>query len=61
MEFEPKPLPNLNPKTLNRSMMIYGGTNGDEIFEDIWVFRSELKISSGRWFKVDVDHTRSLV
>jgi hypothetical protein len=44
---------------LNGSMMMYGGTNGEEVYEDIWLFQSELKINSGRWLKVEVDHTMS--
>lgn len=44
---------------LNGSMLIFGGLDGQQVYEDLWVFESELKISSGRWFKVEVDHSRS--
>ena len=30
-----------------------------QVFEDIWIFTSQLKIASGYWAKVEVDHTRS--
>jgi hypothetical protein len=44
---------------LNGSMLIFGGSDGQEVYEDLWVFESERKISSGRWFPVAVDHSRS--
>ena len=41
------------------SMVVYGGTDGQQVYEDIWIFTSQFNINSGRWTRVEVDHTRS--